>query len=502
MGLSLAQLLAAPSVDAWRSMIYGGFQGLGIVVEGGVGGGNSPIGTGGLSLSGTPIVLAPKIIVTITTVGELGTAIFSYSLDGGVTVNSGNTVPASPGLFVLGATGVSITFSSGPIGAGVSFAVGDTFTFAINTPTLQVTSWPPSGGYRQLAENQAQALAKLSAQLAGLAAGGFTPLATGSWCDLIGTFFYGLPRLGVGALAGFTKGLILLTDAAGAGPFTLGVGSLGVASTGGLLYFTSNGGTLPKNGTLVLSVAAQQSGSVYNVGNNTIQSIVSGTLPGVTVNNPNPGSGTWITSQGTDPETDSAYMLRCQQRWTTLGSGSSAASYQLWATLAEAFFNHVSTITKTLVQPDFAIAGQINIIVAGASGSVSGGAVTDVINYVTPKVSQPATLSVVSATNAPMVITGVVNFNASKNSSAVVQAAVSAALIAYFAPLAIGNGISGQTSTVWFTEVDAAIGSVLGGAGIAIRNIAGLLINGGSTDIPLTLGQDATLTNSLTFVGV
>jgi hypothetical protein len=35
-----------------------------------------------------------------------------------------------------------------------------------------------------------------------------------------------------------------------------------------------------------------------------------------------------------------------------------------------------------------------------------------------------------------------------------------------------------------------------------VRNVAGLTTNGGSADIALTLGQVATLTNSLTFTGV
>lgn len=498
MSLFLSQLLTAPTVDNWRSMLLSALQGLGIVVESGLGGGSSPLGTGSITLSGTPTGPIPKIVVTITSAGELGSAIFKYSLDGGSTFVTGVAIPVTPGSVIIGSTGITLTFVSGAVGSGISFAVGDSFSFAINTPSLPVTSWSVSGGYRQLIEIVSQALAKISAQVAGLAAGGYTSQATSTWCDLIGNYFYQLPRLGVGNLAGITKGLVTISDPAGAGPFTITTSQMGYATASGLIYFNSNGGTLPKNGTLQLLVSAQSPGTQYNVSNNTIQSIVSGVLPGVTVNNPDPGTGSWITSQGTDPESDSAYMLRCMQRWPSLGTGSPTSAYKLWVTLAEAAAGHPTTIIKSLVQPDPAIAGQINIVVAGASGAVSGSAVTDVINYITSKVSLPATVSIQSATNDVITVAGVVNYFASKNSLSAVQAAVASALQTYWLGLDIGNGVS----TVFWSEVQAAIGSVLGGAGVAIRNVLGLTTNGGTVDILIPLNQVATLTNSLTFAGV
>lgn len=500
MALTLTQLLAAPSVDNLRNMAIQSFQGLGIIVESGLGGGASPLGTGSLTLSGTPIAQFTKIIVNIVGSGELGTASFQYSLDGGVTYSTTFVIPLG-GTAFLPAPGVTITFVPGLSGAGTSFVVGDMFTFAVNTPSLQVTSWPASGGLRLLMEFQAQALAKLAGQVAALAAGGYTSLATGAWCDLIGVGFYGLSRLGTGALAGVTTGVVLLVDNAGAGPFTIAANVMGFTSTNGLIYFNSSGGTLPRSGTLQLNVVAQAPGSKYNVANGTILTISSGILPGVTVSNPDPGTGSWITTQGTDAESDSAYMLRCQQRWSALGTGSPASAYQLWTTLAEAATNHPTTVTKSLVQVDSVVPGQIDIYIAGSSGAVNPQAVTDVTNYILPRQALTANVIVQSAANRVITLTGTVNFLLARTTVALAQAAIQTASSAYIAALGIGNGLA-NTPTVYFSEIQAAIGSVLGGPGVSIRNVAGLNINGATADVALTLGQVATLTNSLTFVGV
>lgn len=507
MALTLGQLLEAPTVDQWRSMVLASLQGLGIVVEGGSAAGGIAIGSGTISTSGTPAASYPKVIVNITATGELGTALFQYSLDGGATFVSGLTVPATTGIYVLGATGITVTFGSGAGGAGTSFVLGDSYTFALAIPTLPVTAWSAAGSYRQLVETEAQALAAQSTQQSGIAAGGYTTSATGAWADLIGNGFYGLARLGVGALAGVTKGLITLSDAAGAGPFTITAGTMWFAA-GDLLFSNTSGGTLTKNGTLQISVAAQSPGSSYNVGNNAITTCVAGVLPGVIGTgiagafNPDPGSGSWITSQGTDPETDQAYMLRCQQRWPSLGTGSPAPAYQLWATEAEEAAGHSTTITKTLVQQDLAIAGQIDIFLAGSAGGVSGGAVTDTINFVTPLVAMPATISVASATNVPVAVSGTVVYYSARANLTRVQKAVNAALIAYFTPIQIGKDLAGNAVKVSYAEVEAAIGSILGGPGVTVQTITSLTTNGGTSDIGLTLGEVATLTNSLSFSGI
>jgi hypothetical protein len=603
--LTLTQLLAPLTVDQVRTMLLGSLQGLGIVVKSGTGPGSTGVGTGSLTLSGTPSAAFTKIVINIVTAGELGAAQFQYSLDGGVTFSGTQTVPASPGTFAVPTTGVSITFVSGPVGAGTSFTLSDQFIFATQIPSLTVTSWTASSGYRQLVEVEAQALAAFSAQQTNLAAAGLTTKATGAWADLLGVQFYGLIRNGAAA----TAGQVTLKNAQEAGPFTITAGQMTFSSTNALLYTNTTGGTLaialatPVNaafsagvGTLVngtyyyrvtalnaagetlastetslviaagpqgvnvnwgavagatgykiygrsigaelfiaqvgavttyldggsitpagalpssnttdtlsLQVQAVAPGAAYNVGNGTIISIVGGTLPGVTVNNPDPGTGTWVTSQGADPETDSAYMLRCQQRWPALGTGSTAAVYQLWATSAEAAAGHGTTITKTLVQPDGTTAGQVDLYLAGASGAVGAGAVTDAQTYINPRVPLTATTLIQAATNVVITLAGTVNYFAAKTTLAAVQAAVSAALTNFFLALGIGSDAGGANVKVFYAELLAVVGAASEtavGAYPAIRNVASFTVNAASADIGLTTGQVATLTNSLTLTAV
>src|SRR4051812_35541106 len=109
MPLNLSQLLVVESVDVWRTRLLTALQGIGVVVKGGTGAGGVGTGSGSISVSGTPVAAYPKIIISIVTAGELGTAAFQYSLDGGSTYSGTVTVPAAPGIYVLGTTGVSVT---------------------------------------------------------------------------------------------------------------------------------------------------------------------------------------------------------------------------------------------------------------------------------------------------------------------------------------------------------------------------------------------------------
>src|SRR6266403_2177026 len=172
MSLTLAQLIAPPPLATWRSQLLGAMQGLGIVQPGGTAGGSTQQGTGSISLTGSPTAAFPKVILKIVTAGELGTAIFQYSLDGGLTFSGNVTVPASA-TYPLSTTDVRITFITGPVSGGTSFSVGDTFTFALNVPGLGVSAWQPGGAMRTLLEIDAAALADFSTSQLLIAAAGF-----------------------------------------------------------------------------------------------------------------------------------------------------------------------------------------------------------------------------------------------------------------------------------------------------------------------------------------
>lgn len=62
-----------------------------------------------VSLQGQPVLGSMQVVITITTPGALGTALFSYSLDGGITTVTGQTTAAS---YVLGTSGMTILWNA------------------------------------------------------------------------------------------------------------------------------------------------------------------------------------------------------------------------------------------------------------------------------------------------------------------------------------------------------------------------------------------------------
>jgi len=480
MALSLAELLAPKTTAQMRQQLLDGLQGRGVVTKTGT-------GTGSLSVSGVPLA-SYAIQILISTSGEPGAGQFQYSTDGGTTFSGAATIPSTP--VAIGSTGVSVTFAAGPAGAGVSFIAGDLFAFAASVPTFPATSWQEGGTPRTLVELDAAELAVLTAYVAAVARGGYVTGqpgvtgASGSWLDLVGQNVYQLARNQ--AIA--TVGQVTLTDSANAGPFSISPGQIWVANTASLAtssplrYLNTTGGTLPQGGTLTISVAAELPGSAYNVANSSITSLITN-LPGVTVTNPAGGSGSWITTNGTDIESDLAYATRCMNKWPSVGIGATAATYDYWARTASA------EVTRTKVAPNGTTGGQVDVWVAGASGAVSGGALTAVQNYLAPRLPVGTTQNTVNATNLTITIAGTAYVYAANVAAA--TAAIAANLLALIQAAPIGG-------TLYLSAVNDAIQKVTG-----VRNVASLTVNGAGSDLSLTAAQvAAALTNSLTITSI
>lgn len=467
MALSLAELTIPKTTDEVVEQLLGVLQGRGVVTKAGS-------GTGSLSTSGTPTAVA-SVVVKIATAGELGTAQFQRSLDGGQTFGASTAVPAS-GSVALEGTAVTLLFAAGPVGAGTSFALGDEFAFEFSVPTFPVTSWRQGDVARTLVEIDAEALSNLGTLVAAIAKGGFLRSASGSWLTLLAREVYAVERNPAVA----TKGSVVLTDAASAGPFTLAPGQIRVASGSGLRFQSTNLTqlTLPQGGSLTITVQAEQPGAAYNVANGTITSLLS-VLPGVTVNNPDPGSGTWVTTQGVDEESDAALVSRCEARWPESGYGSPAASYDLWARTAS------PSITRTKVQASGTVGGQVDVYVAGPSGPVVGGDVALAQAYITPRA--PLTSTPVVASAAALAVTVTATLFGKAQYEAAAKLAAAAALEEFFRSLPIGG-------TVYRNAVIAVLQK--GTAANPVTGVENVTLTAPTSDAVLTTAQVATLTLS------
>lgn len=120
--------------DAGANVIYA------VRADGDIAGSNGAVtatktGTGSMSVSGTPLDNY-QVIVLIVDAGNLNTATFQYSLDGGDTFSQKATVP-SAGSYPIPGTGLTLTFTAG---TGTSFAAGDQFVFTSKAPGASITS--------------------------------------------------------------------------------------------------------------------------------------------------------------------------------------------------------------------------------------------------------------------------------------------------------------------------------------------------------------------------
>jgi hypothetical protein len=82
-------------------------------------------GTGNVTTQASSPLDAYSVIVTMVLGGALGTATFTYSLDGGQNTSEVNTVPGS-GKFILPGTGIWLTFAG-------TFVAGDVYSFTSTT---------------------------------------------------------------------------------------------------------------------------------------------------------------------------------------------------------------------------------------------------------------------------------------------------------------------------------------------------------------------------------
>lgn len=92
-------------------------------------------GSGDMTVAGTPLD-SYQVIIQIVDAGNLNTATFKYSPDGGDTYSQKVTVP-SAGNYSIPDTGITVTFTTG---TGTSFAAGDQYTFTTQAPGASINS--------------------------------------------------------------------------------------------------------------------------------------------------------------------------------------------------------------------------------------------------------------------------------------------------------------------------------------------------------------------------
>lgn len=238
-----------------------------------------------------------------------------------------------------------------------------------------VTAWQTAGAGRTLAFAIAALFADLYATVQLLALSAFLDTAEGAWLSLLAASMFSLTRIP----SSFAVGDVRLTCASSAGPYQIQPAGL-VVSDGTRRWRSTNTGmvTVPSGATATFRVMAESPGSAWNAPVDTIDTIVTPALAGLTVNNPaRSGSTTWLTVNARDEETDAELRIRCRARWATLASGFPIAAVVFWALSATLDTGVSAGVTRVHVEPGGGD-GSYDVVIASSNGAVGSDVVTAV----------------------------------------------------------------------------------------------------------------------------
>lgn len=360
-----------------------------------------------------------------------------------------------------------------------------TLTGILDSLGYPASSWQVGSIQRTLLEMVAELYSELSLAATDIARAGFNSLATGGWLTLLADSHYDNQR-GEGLAA---HGTCRLADTENSGPHTIAAGEIVVADQNeGYRYRNTTGGTLAQGLTLDLTFEAEVIGADRNVANGAIAVIIEGP-PGVTVSNPaiaGSSPASWITRQGADPESDPSLQARNRTKWATLSYAGPSDAYENWAREADEAVTRVYVDGQNPRGP-----GTVDVYLAGVDGEVTQPVIDAVAAYIEDgRRPLGADVEVFTAAELGVAVTGTV-YHLADFDGAEVQAAVEAAIEAYFDAVTIGG-----------TRVEYQDGKLLlGGLYHAIFSVTGVVnvtFSTPTTDVEMTATQVAVPTITIT----
>lgn len=302
---------------------------------------------------------------------------------------------------------------------------------------LPVTSWAPGDPTRTLYGFLAKILSDLEVNVAGYLSSGFLDYASGDWLTILAKEgVYNIDRVP----ATFAGTSVVLTNNGG-GLYVIEPGDLVVKSpTNGRTYTNTSGGTLASGPTttLPLDFVADEAGSASSAGPTEINTLVTSLL-GVTCSNP-------TAAVGLDAEQDQPLRDRCRAKLATLSPNGPSDAYNF--VVRTPSLTGSSEITRSRTSRD-STTGSVTVYVAGASGAVSGSAITAaqtaVERYATPLCITP---TVVNCTSVSIAVTYEIwLYEAVGEDDASIKATIETALAAMLAARPIGGDVIPPATT-------------------------------------------------------
>lgn len=331
------------------------------------------------------------------------------------------------------------------------------------------STWKPGAVVRTIIAGLAIVLAALSSLQALLAKSAFLDYATGAWLTLVARYVYETER----SPGAFASGNVTL-DNAGGGVYSVAIGDFLCANpaTGKTYRNTAAFSIASLQTGVVVPVEAIEIGSASSSAAGTITELTTPLL-GVTCTN--------VTALvGVDEESDPDLRARCRAKWSTIGTGSTAAAYEYWAKAASSEVARVSVRSHDAL--GITTDGAVTVILATASGAVSAAAVTAVSDYILTKRPLCAALYVASA--SPIVINVGATLTARNGFGAAAVTQAAANLVALSAVARIGETVYRAAITEQLMLPDGVVNAV---------------ITSPTVDIPLAWNEVPTFSTTLAY---
>jgi hypothetical protein len=275
--------------------------------------------------------------------------------------------------------------------------INDFFSYLANPPdpslvSVRTANWRTGGPYRFLAYRQGIEASLIYQILASFAGSSFLRFASGKWLDWLGEDFFSEPR----QQATFATITETVTIPAGAGPY--GPLQLVVQTSDGKQFISQTPVTLPAGPqSITVAMRAAQAGTLYNVGANTVNQLVSPSILGISVNNAADAVPAF------DQEPDTRYRQRLAAKWGAI-TGTTAAAYVYWAMTASPEVVKVSILANN--NAGVFANNYVTGVVGTAVGPVSSGARAAVDAYISPLVPLDVTWVSVNAATYAVTMTG------------------------------------------------------------------------------------------------
>jgi uncharacterized phage protein gp47/JayE len=195
--------------------------------------------------------------------------------------------------------------------------------------------------------------------------------------------------------------------------------------------------------------------------------------------------GSWITTQGSDVESDPLLSQRCRNRWGSLSPIPTNSLYQLLVTSTPDVGGQV---TQYIVLPDSVVNDKVNIVVAGPAGLLPPETVATIQEYVTPLVPIGVIPVIVSPSQLNITLGGTITVNSGQAVTA--QGAILTELTNYINAV----GINGTIRVSAIIDIVMDVAGTVDITGVTINGVAANLAMGSSTSFVVAALEPLTFT--------